>query len=140
MPTMRSIDSRFNHRFAKSLKVFARSLLSGSEMESLSAPLCRGEISEAARAQTAAATIDRARVAWLIAIFIGVLHAFMAVTAVNTKSPTFDEPQHLTAGYSFWVTKDFRLDPENGNLSAMWAALPLLFDNLKFIPLNDRGW
>lgn len=80
------------------------------------------------------------RTAWLIAILIAVLHAWMAVTAVNTKSPTFDEPQHLTAGYSYWVTNDFRLDPENGNLPAMWAALPLLFDDLKFVPLNDRGW
>src|SRR5262249_30605369 len=48
--------------------------------------------------------------------------------------------QHLTAGYSYWITGDFRLDPENGNLPAMWAALPLLFDNLKFGPANDRGW
>ncbi|HEY6071302.1 MAG TPA: glycosyltransferase family 39 protein, partial [Chthoniobacterales bacterium] len=77
---------------------------------------------------------------YLVAVFIALLQAWMALTAVNTKSPTFDEPQHLTAGYSYFVTKDFRLDPENGNLPAMWAALPLLFDDLKFVPLNDRGW
>jgi len=77
---------------------------------------------------------------WLIAILIALLHAAMAVTAVNTKSPTFDEPQHLTAGYSYWVTNDFRLDPENGNLPARWAALPLLLSRLNFVPLNDRGW
>src|SRR5438874_3030584 len=77
---------------------------------------------------------------WLIAILIAILHAAMAVTAVNTKSPTFDEPQHLTAGYSYWVTSDFRLDPENGNLPARWAALPLLLSNTKFVPLNDRAW
>jgi hypothetical protein len=77
---------------------------------------------------------------WLIAILIAVLHAAMAVTAVNTKSPTFDEPQHLTAGYSYFVTNDFRLDPENGDLPALWAAVPLLLDGLKFVPLNDRGW
>src|SRR5256885_17258427 len=61
-------------------------------------------------------------------------------TAVNTKSPTFDEPQLLTAVYSYWVTNDFRLDPENGNLPARWAALPLLLSRLNFVPLNDRGW
>jgi hypothetical protein len=76
----------------------------------------------------------------LIAILVAALHAFLAVTAVHTKSPTFDEPQHLTAGYSYWITNDFRLDPENGNLPAMWAALPLLFGDTRFIPLNDRGW
>ena len=63
------------------------------------------------------------RTAWLIAILVAALQAAMAVTAVNTKSPTFDEPQHLTAGYSYFVTNDFRLDPENGNLPAIWAAL-----------------
>jgi len=64
----------------------------------------------------------------------------MAVTAVNTKSPTFDEPQHLTAGYSYWITNDFRLDPENGNLPSRWAALPLLFGQDKFVSPNDRAW
>ena len=76
----------------------------------------------------------------LLAVLIALFHAAMAVTAVNTKSPTFDEPQHLTAGYSYWVTNDFRLDPENGNLPARWAALPLLLSRLNFVPLNDRGW
>src|SRR5947209_14922483 len=74
------------------------------------------------------------RTTWLIAILLAILHAFMAVTAVNTKSPTFDEPQHLTAGYSYFATHDFRLDPENGALPAMWAALPLVFGDTKFIP------
>ena len=89
---------------------------------------------------TAAATAANARVATLVAILIATLHAFMAVTAVNTKSPTFDEPQHLTAGYSFWVRNDFRIDPENGNLAARWAALPLLFGNAQFVSADDPAW
>ena len=89
--------------------------------------------------ESANATLSPSRT-WLIAILIAVLHAAMAVTAVNTKSPTFDEPQHLTAGYSYWATNDFRLDPENGNLPARWAALPLLWSGAKFVPINDRGW
>jgi hypothetical protein len=76
----------------------------------------------------------------LLAVLIAVLHSFLAVTAVNTKSPTFDEPQHLTAGYSYWITTDFRLDPENGNLPTRWAALPLLFGQNKFVSPNDRAW
>jgi hypothetical protein len=80
-----------------------------------------------------------ARVAWLLAMLIAALHAFMAVTAVNTKSPTFDEPQHLTAGFSYWKN-DFRLDPENGNLAARWAALPLLFTNTQFVSPDDSNW
>jgi Dolichyl-phosphate-mannose-protein mannosyltransferase len=110
------------------------------ELSPVAAPLRRGETSIAAPRQSAVATTNNARVVWLVAIFIAVLHAFMALTAVNTKSPTFDEPQHLTAGYSYWVTNDFRLDPENGNLPARWAALPLLFGHNKFVSLNDRAW
>src|SRR5438045_589195 len=91
-------------------------------------------------AHRAVATKISARTVWLIAILVAVLHAFMAVTAVNTKSPTFDEPQHLTAGVSYWVRNDFRLDPENGNLPARWAALPLLWSHPNFVSLNDRGW
>src|SRR5205823_11442819 len=28
--------------------------------------------------------------------------------------------------YSYWLKNDYRLDPENGNWPARWAALPLL--------------
>jgi len=62
----------------------------------------------------------------VIAILLAALHAALALTAAIEKSPTFDEPTHLTAGYSFWLKNDYRLDPENGNWPARWAALPLL--------------
>src|ERR1700736_3459216 len=80
------------------------------------------------------------RVYWLLAILIALFHAFMAVTAVNTKSPTFDEPQHMTAGYSYWATNDYRLDPENGNLPVRWAALPLLLSDTKFVSPYAKSW
>jgi Dolichyl-phosphate-mannose-protein mannosyltransferase len=80
------------------------------------------------------------RLCCLLAILVALLHAFMAVSAVNTKSPTFDEPQHLTAGFSYWKANDFRLDPENGNLPARWAALPLLFANTRFVSPSDPSW
>src|SRR5207248_4308025 len=91
-------------------------------------------------AHRAVATKISARTVWLIAILVAVLHALMAVTAVNTKSPTFDEPQHLTAGVSYWVRNDFRLDPENGNLPARWAALPLLLRDTRFVSPGDPNW
>jgi hypothetical protein len=80
------------------------------------------------------------RLVWLVAALIALLHAAMAITATDEESPTFDEPVHLTAGYSYWLKNDFRLDPENGNLSQRWAALPLLFTHPHFIPTADRGW
>ena len=57
---------------------------------------------------------------------MSILHAALAVTATIEKSPTFDEPTHLTAGYSYWLRNDFRMDSESGNWPARWAALPLL--------------
>ncbi len=91
-------------------------------------------------AESVAAAAANPRTALLIAILIAALHAFMAVTAANTESPTFDEPQHLTAGYSYWVRNDFRLDPENGNLAARWAALPLVFGDTRFVRPDDPSW
>jgi Dolichyl-phosphate-mannose-protein mannosyltransferase len=110
------------------------------EFSSIAATLRPGEILKTTRQQSVPTKFLDARTGWLIAIFVAVLHALMAITVANTKSPTFDEPQHLIAGYSYWVRNDFRLDPENGNLTARWAALPLLFSHAKFISLDNRAW
>jgi 4-amino-4-deoxy-L-arabinose transferase-like glycosyltransferase len=80
------------------------------------------------------------RSAWLIAGLLALTHLALAVTAAQNESPTFDEPTHLTAGYSYWLRNDYRLDPENGNLPARWAALPLLFDNLRFPGKYGTAW
>src|SRR5438094_241796 len=64
----------------------------------------------------------------------------MAVSSVGQKSTTFDELAHLTAGYSYWLTGDFRLQPENGNLSQRWAALPLLLGHYRFPSLEQEAW
>lgn len=68
----------------------------------------------------------------VIAILLAALHAALAITAVVEKSPTFDEPTHLAAGYSYWLKNDYRLDPENGIWPARWAALPLLLSHPSF--------
>jgi hypothetical protein len=85
--------------------------------------------------------IARGRFATIVAILLAALHAALAITATIEKSPTFDEPTHLTAGYSYWLNNDYRLDPENGNWPARWATLPLLWSHPAF-PENaawDRG-
>jgi hypothetical protein len=76
----------------------------------------------------------------LLALFIAILHAVMAITAALEKSPTYDEPAHLTAGYSYWLKNDFRLNPENGNLPQRWAALPLLLSRPNFISMENEAW
>ncbi len=37
---------------------------------------------------------------------------------------TYDEGIHVTGGLSYWRTNDFRLQPENGNWSQRFVALP----------------
>ena len=63
-----------------------------------------------------------------------------SISAVATKSVTFDEMLHLTGGYSYWKFGDFRLQPENGNLPQRWAAIPLLFGDTHFPELSPEEW
>jgi Dolichyl-phosphate-mannose-protein mannosyltransferase len=76
----------------------------------------------------------------LLAVLIAILHAVMAITATLEKSPVYDEPAHLTVGYSYWLKNDFRLGPENGNLPQRWAALPLLFSRPNFVSVENQSW
>ena len=46
--------------------------------------------------------------------------------AARRKSPTYDEPVHLFAGYSYLKWGDFRINPEHPPLAKVLAALPLL--------------
>ncbi len=73
------------------------------------------------------------RLPLLAAFTLAAVHWFLAVTAVATKSATFDEPTHFEAGYSYWLKNDYRLDSEAGVLAPRLAALPLLFNGPPFL-------
>jgi hypothetical protein len=72
-------------------------------------------------------------------LFLG-LYWWMATSVSDTECTTGDEIAHLTAGYSYWTTDDYRLQPENGNLPQRWAALPLLRMNLRFPTKDQTAW
>jgi tetratricopeptide (TPR) repeat protein len=55
-----------------------------------------------------------------------VTFAALAAGSAASRSATWDEPIHLTAGYAALVERDFRIDPSHPPLQRMWAALPLL--------------
>lgn len=79
--------------------------------------------------------------ATLVAAALLGLYWWMATSVSDNQGTTGDEIAHLTAGYSYWKTDDYRLQPENGNLPQRWAAIPLLFDkDLKFPTLNQNSW
>lgn len=46
--------------------------------------------------------------------------------SARLESPTFDEPAHLYAGYSYWLRHDFGINPEHPPLVKLVASLPLL--------------
>jgi len=62
------------------------------------------------------------------------LYVILAVSATTQESNTFDEAEHLTTGYLYWVHSEEKLNPGIGVLAQTWAAVPLLFDHLKFVP------
>jgi hypothetical protein len=59
------------------------------------------------------------------------LYVLLAVSVTIRKSTTFDEIQHLTLGYLYWVQPSAHLLSEAGILAQAWAALPLLADHLR---------
>jgi hypothetical protein len=60
------------------------------------------------------------------------------VHAVKGESLTWDEGDHIFAGYESWKTHDFGLNPEHPPLVKMVATAPLLPLQLKAPPLQGR--
>ena len=62
------------------------------------------------------------------------------------NGPTFDEPVHLAAGYSYWTTGSFRLNREDPPLLKLLWAAPLMFGDRPPYPhdvaaaTNDDHW
>ena len=78
-------------------------------------------------------------------VFFLLLFMFIAaVTSMAGDSAIRDEVPHITAGYSYFKTGDYRLNPEHPPLIKDLAAVPLLFLNPKLPqnhfqkPINDQ--
>ena len=72
------------------------------------------------------------------AAVVGLLLTFwlQMFLALPELSATLDEVAHLPAGYTYWATRDFRMNPEHPPLTKLIAAIPLL--GLK--PKLDLSW
>ena len=66
--------------------------------------------------------------------------AALTITSLVGDSITFDETSHLTSGYSYLKTGDFRLAPDHPPLAKVWCALPLLLIDNKWPPPETNGW
>src|SRR5688572_5908964 len=67
-------------------------------------------------------------------IAVIVIAAALVVSSALQDSQTHDEGVHLTAGYSYWKTGDFRLSPEHPPFGKLVMSLPLLWLQPDFDP------
>lgn len=74
-------------------------------------------------------------------LIIGLLlFAGQTLTVSPHKSAAFDEQYHLTAGYSYLRTGDFRLATTHPPLMGMLGATALLNDETIVLPLDHPAW
>lgn len=59
--------------------------------------------------------------------------------SIRQESQTWDEGIYLGAGYSYWKTGDFRINPQSAPLDKLIVALPLLPLDLD-VPVGDPSW
>ena len=80
------------------------------------------------------------RLAYIVAA--AALAAFIALALGDllTTSPTSDETVHLSAGWSYLATHDFRINPEHPPLLKMMAAAPLMSMRISRDALKGEGW
>ncbi|HEY6343735.1 MAG TPA: phospholipid carrier-dependent glycosyltransferase [Bryobacteraceae bacterium] len=72
----------------------------------------------------------------------GALLVFLATVQILSslrESNIADETTELAAGYSYWRTGDFRMNPEHPPLAKLLAAAPLLAFRLK-LPVDSASW
>ncbi len=71
-------------------------------------------------------------------MLLAAMFALQVSSAVN-DSQTVDEGAHLAAGYSYWKTGDFRLNPEHPPLLKLLASVPLLALPIH-LPTSADAW
>src|SRR2546428_4491284 len=79
------------------------------------------------------------RVLNIAAIALIGIFCLQALLAIPRLSATSDEPIHLASGYSYWKTRDFRMNPEHPPLAKLLAAIPLLALHPRF-DTTDKNW
>lgn len=77
---------------------------------------------------------------WLLLVLAVAIFILQAAAASPHKSASFDEQYHLSAGYAYLRTGDFRLATTHPPLIALLSALGLLsMDNIN-LPLDHPSW
>ena len=82
---------------------------------------------------------DRSKFFLPIVAAVLVASTALQIHTASVEAQTFDEAVHLTAGYSYWKTGDFRLNQEHPPFAKRLAALPLLTMGLRF-DTSSKNW
>ena len=75
---------------------------------------------------------------WCLAGGLIILQMILITIIVHGESLTFDEGDHIFAGYMMWHSGDYGLNPEHPPLVKLVATLPLLHQQLWVPPLQNR--
>jgi len=75
---------------------------------------------------------------WSLAGGLIILQMILVAIIVHGESLTFDEGDHIFAGYMMWHSGDYGLNPEHPPLVKLVATLPLLPEKLWVPPLQQR--
>jgi tetratricopeptide (TPR) repeat protein len=76
--------------------------------------------------------------AWIAVAVLLAAQAAQVAIVVHRESLTWDEDDHMFAGYMMWHTGDYGLNPEHPPLVKLLATLPLLGEKLWIPPLQNR--
>ena len=75
---------------------------------------------------------------WSLAGGLIILQIILIAIIVHGESLTFDEGNHIFAGYMMWHSGDYGLNPEHPPLVKLVATLPLLKEKLWVPPLRGQ--
>jgi 4-amino-4-deoxy-L-arabinose transferase-like glycosyltransferase len=103
-----------------------------------SRPVAEHHNSPAAEHQNRPLARHRPKFLWLAAVVLLVIQATLALTMVHRESLTFDEGDHMFAGYMMWKAGDYGLNPEHPPLVKLLATIPILSDHLWVPPPRDH--
>ncbi|HET6207157.1 MAG TPA: glycosyltransferase family 39 protein [Terracidiphilus sp.] len=75
---------------------------------------------------------------WVAVCVLVAIQAVHMVVVVHRESLTFDEADHMFAGYMMWKTGDYGLNPEHPPLAKLLATAPIAGKDLWVPKLQDR--
>jgi 4-amino-4-deoxy-L-arabinose transferase-like glycosyltransferase len=84
--------------------------------------------------------VEKNRLVWAAVLILLVVQAVQTIYVVHRESLTFDEGNHMFAGYMMAHTGDYGLNPEHPPLVKLLAAVPVMGEKLWVPALQGRDF